>query len=303
MKFDFMGNRYTFFAISGTLMIIALFLMLVKGFNFGIDFKGGNIIHVRFNNQMTETSIRDIFGKMPKLYFTADQLIIQSVAEGGGKDFIIQYPAPLADTQEAAQIHSDVIKQLKAAAPFSDDALETANVGPTVGSEMKRQGVVAAIISVIGILLYLAWRFEFQSATGAVLSIVHDLVIVLGFLSLFSIEFDVTVLAAILTMLGYSVNDSIVVLDRIREERKLMRGSTLFDIINHSINATLGRTINTSLTTFFTLISLLLFGGSSIHNFASTLSFGVVFGTYSSIFIASPVLLHMGPKKDDKRKK
>ncbi|MFZ2957426.1 MAG: protein translocase subunit SecF [Candidatus Ozemobacteraceae bacterium] len=301
MKFDFMGNRFIAFAFSGTLTIASIIVMLVIGFNYGIDFKGGSIIRVRFNDAMTENKIRDAFSKMPGLYFEPSQLIIQSVSEGQGKEFIIQYPAAPREDVETARLHSDIMKNLKQAAPFNDDALETANVGPTVGGEMKKQAFFAAIISIIGILLYLAWRFEFQSASGAVLSIIHDLFIILGFIAITRLEFDVTVLAAVLTMLGYSVNDSIVVLDRIRENRRLMRSSDLFTIINDSINQTLGRTINTSATTLFTLLALLFFGGSSIHGFALVLTVGVAFGTYSSIFIASPVLLHMTPAKADRK--
>jgi preprotein translocase subunit SecF len=291
--------------VSGTLIILGLLLMLLKGFNFGIDFKGGNIIHVRFEAQMTENQIRDTFkkikDKVKNIHFGPEQLVIQAVSESQGKDFIIQYPAAAIESQEATQVNSEILKELKVLAPYREDALETANVGPTVGGEMKRQAVVASIISVIGILLYLAWRFEMQSATGAVLGLVHDLFITLGVIALLGIEFDVAVLAAIMTMLGYSVNDSIVVLDRIRENRKLMRGAKLVDIVNDSINQTLGRTINTSVTTLFTLFALLLFGGTSIHGFALVLTFGVFCGTYSSIFVASPVLLHMGPAKEEKR--
>ncbi|MBF0500077.1 MAG: protein translocase subunit SecF [Candidatus Riflebacteria bacterium] len=303
MKFDFMGNRFIAFAFSGSLTIASILIMLLMGFHYGIDFKGGSIIHVRFIDAMSEPKIRDAFSKMPNLYFTPDQLMIQAVAEGQGKEFIIQYPAAPKEDTDTARVHADILKSLKQNAPFKDDSLETANVGPTVGAEMKTQAVIASIISVFGILLYLAWRFEFQSATGAVISIVHDLFIVLGFVALSGLEFDITVLAAILTMLGYSVNDSIVVLDRIRENRRLMRSSDLFTIINDSINQTLGRTINTSVATLLTLFALLFFGGSSIHGFALTLTVGVFFGTYSSIFIASPVLLHMTPSKADRKVK
>jgi len=302
MKFDFMGTRGTFFALSGTLIVMSVILMIVRGFNYGIDFKGGNIIQVRFNEVATESKIREVFGKIPNLYFSPDQLVIQSVSGSGGKEFLIQYPASGIESAEYAQLNSNILKKLKEEMPYADDALAVSNVGPTVGSEMRRQAGIAAILSVIGILIYLAWRFEVQSASGAVLAIVHDLLITLGFISLTSMELDITVLAAILTLLGYSVNDSIVVLDRIRENRKLMRGKPLFDIINDSINQTLGRTINTSLTTLFTLVALLLFGGTSIHNFAATLTFGIIIGTYSSISIASPVLLHFGPGKLEKKR-
>jgi preprotein translocase subunit SecF len=306
MNFNFMKYRYTFFGISVAVLVVAVLLLAIKGLNYGIDFKGGSIIHVRFHDQMSETKIRDIFTnieKTRKLYFTSDQLVIQSVATGQGKEFIIQYPAAPVDSQENANVHDLILADLKAAAPYSDEALEVSNVGPTIGEEMKKQGIQAALLSIIGILLYLAYRFELQSATGAIAAIVHDLIITLGFLALIGIEFDVTVLAAILTMLGYSVNDSIVILDRIRENRKFAKESNFSALIDESINQTLGRTINTSFTTLLALLALLWLGGISIWGFALTLTFGVFVGTYSSIFVSSPVLLEMTGEKLGRAKK
>lgn len=294
MKFDFMGNRFKFFAFSIILSVFSIILLLVGGLKYGIDFKGGNVIQVRFDQETTETTIRNSFQGMQGLYFTSEQLIIQAVVgEFRGREFIIQYPAPEREDEESSQTHGKILRSLREKIPFSNDSLQTTNVGPTIGREMKMQAIIAAIVSIIGILIYLTWRFEFQSASGAIVSLLHDLIIVTGFVAIVGLEFDVTVLAAILTMLGYSVNDSIVVLDRIRENRKIMREANFSTIINDSINQTLGRTINTSLTTLFSLVSLLLLGGASIHGFALTLTVGVFFGTYSSIFIASPVLLHM----------
>ncbi len=303
MKFDFMGNRYTFITGSAVAIVLSLLLLLGRGLEYGIDFKGGNIINIRFVSPMDENKIREVFGKIPNLYFKPDQVIIQAVAGGGQKEFILQYPAPVMDEKETGEIHSTIMKQLKELAPYEEESLSMSNIGPTLGAEMKRQGVRAAVFSVIGILLYLAWRFEFYSGAGAVLALVHDLIITLGFICLMKVEFDVTVLAACLTMLGYSVNDTIVVFDRIRENRRLMREQSFAALINESINATLGRTINTSVTTLFTLVALLLVGGASIKGFALTLTFGIAIGTYSSIFVASPILLHLtGDKLDRKRR-
>ncbi|MBU1109435.1 MAG: protein translocase subunit SecF [Candidatus Riflebacteria bacterium] len=296
MTFQFMKNRYTFFGISITLIVISILLLFVKGLNYGIDFKGGSIMHVRFIDESNETKIRDIFKQIEKersLYFTSDQIIVQSVGGGQNREFIIQYPAAPLDSAKNAEVHDHILSDLKRLAPFSDEALEVANVGPTIGDELKKQGLQAAVLSVVGILLYLAYRFEFQSATGAIVALVHDLVIVLGALALIGIEFDVTVLAAVLTLLGYSVNDSIVVLDRIRENRKISKESSFAALIDTSINQTLGRTINTSMTTLLALFALLMLGGISIKGFAITLTIGVIVGTYSSIFIASPVLFEM----------
>lgn len=296
MNIQIMKNRYTFFGISITLIVISVLLLAVKGLNYGIDFKGGSIMHVRFDNESSENKIREYFKQIEKnrgLYFTSEQIIVQSVGGGQNREFIIQYPAAPIDSAKNADVHDFILSDLKALAPFSDEALEVSNVGPTLGDEMKKQGIQAAILAVIGILLYLAYRFELQSATGAVIAIGHDLIITLGFLSLIGIEFDVTVLAAILTLLGYSVNDSIVVLDRIRETRKTSKETSFANLIDDAINQTFGRTLNTSITTLLALIALLMLGGASIKGFAIALTFGVIVGTYSSIFIASPVLLEM----------
>ena len=300
-----MKNRYTFFGISITLIVISILLLAVKGLNYGIDFKGGSIIHIRFVDESNETRIRDIFKQIEKersLYFTSDQIVVQSVGGGQNREFIIQYPAAPLDTAKNAEVHDHILSDLKRIAPFSDEALEVSNVGPTIGDELKKQGLQAAVLSVVGILLYLAYRFEFQSAVGAIIALVHDLIIVLGVLALIGIEFDVTVLAAVLTLLGYSVNDSIVVLDRIRENRKISKEPSFANLIDTSINQTLGRTLNTSMTTLLALFSLLVLGGISIKGFAITLTIGVFIGTYSSIFIASPVLFEMTGDKPGRNK-
>ncbi|EKD82932.1 MAG: Export membrane protein SecD [uncultured bacterium] len=296
MTFQFMKNRYTFFGLSITLIVISILLLAVKGLNYGIDFKGGSILHVRFVDESNETKIRDTFKQIEKdrkLYFTSDQIVVQSVAGGQNREFIIQYPSAPLDTAQNAEVHDHILSDLKRMTPFSDEALEVSNVGPTIGDELKKQGLQAAVLSVIGILLYLAYRFEFQSAIGAIIALVHDLIIVLGAVSLIGLEFDVTVLAAVLTLLGYSVNDSIVVLDRIRENRKITKDNSFAAVIDSSINQTLGRTLNTSITTLLALFALLILGGISIKGFATTLTIGCIIGTYSSIFIASPVLFEM----------
>lgn len=296
MLIPIMKHKSTFFYISGLLVILGILLLFVKGLNYGIDFKGGSIIQVRFDAESNENKIRDFFKQMEKsigLYFTSEQIIVQSVAGGQGREFIIQYPAAPVDSAKNSEVHDQILKSLKEMAPFSDEALQVSNVGPTIGDEMKKQGIWAALLSVVGILLYLAYRFEFQSATGTIVAAVHDLFITLGFLSIIGIEFDVTVLAAILTLLGYSVNDSIVVLDRIRENRKISKETNLASIVDLSINQTFGRTINTSVTTLLALIAILVLGGASIKGFAMTLTFGIIVGTYSSIFIASPVMCEL----------
>lgn len=293
MKFDFMGNKQYFLTLSGILFLLSIILLAGKGLNYGIDFKGGNIIHLTFKEPQTEDKIRKAFSEIPNLYFKPNQIIVQAVATGGNKEFIIQYPAPNLETSESADIHSQILAYLKEKLPYDDDSITVSNVGPTIGEEMKKQGIRAAIFAVIGILVYLAWRFEFYSGTAAIAALVHDLILTLGFISFMNFEFDITCLASVLTLLGYSVNDTIVVFDRIREFRRFSKEPSFSNLINDAINSTLSRTINTSLTTLFSLVAILLFGGSTLKAFASILTFGILIGTYSSIFIASPILLYL----------
>jgi len=312
MKLNFMKYRFHFYAFSISLALLALVLVGVKGLVYGIDFQGGNVLRIRFDapadgKELNENFIRKIFenmeGKVEGLYFKPDQVVIQSVGGEKSREFMIQYPAAAADTSELSHVNGEILKKIKEAASYSDDAIETSNVGPTVGNEMKRQAVWAAIIATLGILLYLAWRFEFQSASGAVIALVHDCIITLGFVCIMRIEFDVTVLAAFMTLLGYSVNDSIVVLDRIRENRRIMRETSFSALIDDSIISTLGRTINTSLTTLFSLVALYLIGGDSLRGFSATMIFGIIIGTYSSVFVASSLLLELTGEKLDRRRR
>ena len=296
-----MSKRYMFYFISGALIIASVIGMFVVGFNYGIDFKGGNSIHLTFDEVANEAKIRSAFDQIAKsykqshagkdLYFKQESIHVQPVVGGGDKEFIITYPADSQDTAESAKTHDFVRLELKKILPYAPETLEVANVGPTLGEEMKNQGMVAAILSCIGILLYLGWRFDFQSALGVVIAVVHDLLIVLGFICFTSMEFDTTVLAAVLTLLGYSVNDSIVVLDRIRENKRISKNDVPFGkIVDNSICQSLSRTINTTITTLLALIALVLYGGPSIHSFSIALTVGAIVGTYSSNCLVGPVV-------------
>ena len=298
MNFRFMENRYTFYFISGILIIASILLLCIKGLNYGIDFKGGNILHITFDNPTNENQIRDAFKKIGEtntLYFSKDAnaLVVQNVANSKVKDreFIIQYPASTKDSLEASKSHDAIISNLRKILPFSTETLEVSNIGPTIGEEMKKNGIIAAVISCIGILLYLGWRFDFASASGVVLAVIHDLLITLGFIAAMRIEFDTTVLAAVLTLLGYSVNDSIVIFDRIRENIKISKNDVTYGtIVDNSINQSLSRTVNTTITTLLALIALTLYGGNSIYGFSVALTFGCIIGTFSSNCLAAPLV-------------
>lgn len=294
MNFNFMSNRYVFYSISVLLIVASVLCLCIRGFNYGIDFKGGNIVHVTFNEPANESKIKAAIteiGKTTPLYFTADNIVVQAVSGSQEREFIIQYPAAVRDTAESAKVHDVIISELRKQMPFSDDLLETSNVGPTVGDEMKKGGILAAILSCIMILIYLAWRFDFASASGVVLAVVHDLIITLGFICASGMEFDTTVLAAVLTLLGYSVNDSIVIFDRIRENKRIAKvGTSYAKLVDDSINQSLSRTMNTTITTLLALIALVLYGGDSIHSFAVALTFGSIIGTYSSNCLAATMV-------------
>ena len=299
-KFKVMQNRKSFYTLSVILIVLSVVLLLVKGFKYGIDFKGGNVIHVTFNDQADENKIRNVFSEMKKeinvngseeFYFDVNAMVIQATGDiSSQKEFNISYPNPDI-TLKSSAIHDKILEKLMEKMPYDISTREVSNVGATIGDEMKTQGIISAILSVIGILLYLGFRFDFYSATGVVIAVVHDLLITLGFISLMAIEFDTTVLAAVLTLLGYSVNDSIVIFDRIRENKRISKETTYSGIVNESINQSLTRTVNTTITTLIALFALVLLGGDAIYSFSIVLTVGCIVGTYSSLTISAPVVV------------
>ena len=289
LKIDFMGKRKYAVVLSAILIIGSFALLFTKGLSFGIDFTGGTLIEVAYPETAGLGGIRDVleevgFGDAQVQHF------------GTSRDVLIRI-APRAD-RASAELSEEVLAALRNA----DAAVEMRRVefvGPQVGEELTEQGGLAVLYALIGILIYVALRFEYRFAVGAVAALVHDVIITLGVFSLVQIEFDLTVLAAILAVIGYSLNDTIVVFDRIRENFRKMRKGTPQQIMNTSINQTLSRTIMTSLTTLLVLFSLFFLGGEIIHSFALALIVGVFVGTYSSIFVAGASALALGVSKAD----
>ncbi|HPK54779.1 MAG TPA: protein translocase subunit SecF [Smithellaceae bacterium] len=279
-KLDFVGKRKFAIAISAALIIISILsVILHRGLNFGIEFAGGTIIQIKFTKTVSADAIRNSFQEI-----NINDAIIQDI---GKDEIIVRTNQPISQGLET-KIGDAISKQL------GKDNYEIRRiefVGPKVGTDLTNKAILAIIFAWIGMLIYISWRFEFRYAVGAIIALVHDTIITIGALSLLNKEFTLTIVAALLTVIGYSINDTIVVFDRIRENRKkdLKRG--LAEIINSSINETLSRTILTSLTVILVLIALFFLGGPVIHDFAFTLLVGVVVGTYSSIFIASPIVL------------
>ena len=288
-EFDFMGKRKMAAVLSLLLILVSLVSLVTRGLNFGIDFTGGTLVEVAYPDAADLSVIRDVleeagYGDAQVQHF------------GTARDVLIRI-APRADRDSSA-LSEDVMLALSNA----DSAAEKRRVefvGPQVGEELTEQGGLAVLYALIGILIYVTLRFEYRFSLGSVVALVHDVIITLGVFSVLQVDFDLTVLAAILAVIGYSLNDTIMVFDRIRENfRKIRKGSPA-DVMNVSINQTLSRTLMTSFTTMLVLLALFFLGGEVIHSFALALIVGIFVGTYSSIFVASATTLMLGVSKAD----
>lgn len=283
-NFDFMKNRRAAILGSAVLILIGIISLLFKGGpSYGIDFLGGTEIHVQFQQNQMTGAVRDALSALGYSKAEIKQF-------GGSRDFLIR----VQEQESGTQISDNILAALKKAFPNNPSELRSVeSVGPKIGQELRDAAVWATLISMALILIYVSIRFEFIFAIGAVIALFHDVLITLGLFSLLNLEISLAVVAAFLTLVGYSLNDSIVVFDRIRENLKVRRRESLAidTIINLSINQTLSRTILTGGTTLLVVIVLYLFGGEVIHNFAFCMLVGIIVGTYSSIFIAAPIVV------------
>lgn len=280
-----MSKSKRFGALSIVALILALGLIFTKGFNYGIDFAGGTLIQIKYEGKAPIADVRDVIatdkayeGATVTFFGSEDEIVIKTKmsSKNLGEDVSDKVRALLKDTQGFKEVR------------------RVDMVGAKVGSELREQGLMAMILAIIGILIYVSFRFEWRFAVASVLALVHDVTIAMGMIVLIGIEVNLDILAALLTILGYSLNDTIIVFDRIREGIRTIKNPDLEEIINESVSRTLSRTTLTSLTTFFVVLTLFLFGGEIIHGFAFTLLVGVIVGTYSSIFVASPILMWLG---------
>lgn len=290
IEFDFMGRYRLALMLSCTLIVVAFLAIAIRGLNFGVDFTGGYTIEVGYDQSADLTAIRSALA-------TADLPDSQVQTFGTSTEVLIRMAPKEGFT--GANVSSEVLRVLAEASDSEVTMRRVEFVGPQVGEELREKGGLAVLAALFGIIVYIWFRFEKKFSVGSVLALVHDVVITVGFFALFQIEFDLTILAAILAVIGYSLNDTIVVFDRIRENFILMRSGTPAEVMNQSISQTLSRTVITSLTTLLVLTSLFLFGGQIIHGFALALIIGVVVGTYSSIFVASIAVLRLGITKED----
>lgn len=282
-KIDFMGKAYIFFAISGFFILVSLGLIFTKGFTYGIDFAGGTVFQVEFEKTPDLDSIRNVMKKS-----NIGEAVIQNF--GSEKDVLIRVEKNDQDLKMVSEsIETGLTQEMK---DNKFQVVRVEQVGPQVGKDLKKMAFNAVIYSIIAVLIYVAVRFQFVFASAAIIALVHDVIITLGFFSLLGKEISITVIAAVLTLVGYSLNDTIVIFDRIREKmREDKEGKiTLKELMNNSINETLSRTIITSFLTFLSVIALYFFGGEVINGFSFALMVGIIVGSYSSIACASAII-------------
>jgi preprotein translocase subunit SecF len=285
-QINFMGQRKLAVAFSLTLLLVALGSLVVNQLQWGLDFTGGTLVEVQYEDSADLNSIRDTLESAGY-----DGAVV--VSFGTDRDVLIRLPADLDADANA------VLGTLRESSSVGVELQRTEFVGPQVGEELREQGGLAMLLALGLVMLYIGFRFQLKFAVGAVAALVHDVILTLGFFSILRLDFDLTVLAALLAVIGYSLNDTIVVADRIRENFRKLRRAEPVEVVNISLTETLGRTLVTSLTTLLVLFALAIFGGDMIHAFALALIVGVTVGTYSSIYVSATTLLALGVSKED----
>ena len=290
-QIDFIGKRKIAFLLSAALIVLSIGSLATRGLNFGLDFTGGALIEVAYSEAPDMVSVRDSLNAAG-----LDDAVVQTF--GLDTEIIVRIP-PRSEEESSAELSTTVLQALQAGFEGEIEMRRVEFVGPQVGEELTEQGILAVVYALIGIFLYVMVRFQWRFSVGAVAALVHDVIITMGVISLLAVEFDLTVVAALLAVIGYSLNDTIVLFDRIRENFPRLRNSKPIEVVNTSVNQTLSRTLMTSLTTLLVLIALFIFGGEIINAFAFTLIVGVLVGTYSSIYVASTTLLELGVSKFD----
>jgi len=299
VKFDWLAKRRLFIGLSTLLMLAGLGSAVVRqampggtdAFNLGVDFKGGTVVTTRFNQPTSAEAIRETLGKNG-----VPDAVIQPVTDKQNT-FLIKLPLASAGSEqsqaEVEQGRKRVGEALNSIGPEKTayEIIGTDAVGAVAGAQLRNKAIAATLAALVGILVYIAFRFEWSYGAAAVIAVFHDVLVTLGFFSIFQWEISLTVIAALLTLVGFSVNDTIVVFDRIRENRRLRRRDSLYKLTNDSINQTLSRTAITNGLVFLSVLAMVLFGGEVLRGFSLALTVGVIFGTYSSIAVASPIMV------------
>lgn len=280
--YDFIGKRNIFTGISIVAVLLSLLLLAVKGINYGIDFTGGTLVQVQFKEAKQIGDVRAAVSVL-KLGDT----VVQNF--GSDREFLIRVEKSIGSTRGVGERIAGAMAEKFGKGSF--DIRRTESVGPQVGADLRNKAMSSILFALVGILVYVSFRFQFRQAVASVVALIHDVVITLGVFSLSGKEFTLPIVAALLTIIGYSLNDTIVVFDRIRENTRLSRRSEFSDLINNSVNQTLSRTVLTSGTTLVAVLAFLFLGGEVISDVAFALAVGIIVGTYSSIYVASPLLL------------
>ena len=284
----FMRYAPVFNIISLITFLLAVFFLVTRGLHFSVEFTGGTLVEVQYKQAADLEAIRSGLAKA-----NFQDVAVQNF--GSSRDVLIRMP--LKSAQSSAAVGSDVMTALQTSAPGAQ-LQRVEFVGPQVGEELAQDGALALLLVIVGIVLYLALRFEWRFAVSAIIANLHDIVIILGFFAFFQWEFSLPVLAAVLAVLGYSVNESVVVFDRVRETFRKKRGMTTPQILDHAITSTISRTIITHGATEMMVLSMLIFGGDALHYFALALTIGILFGIYSSVLVASPLVMWLGVSKE-----
>jgi preprotein translocase subunit SecF len=312
-KFDFLSQRYVGYTISAVLFVLTIVLYFTPAYTlkYGVDFKGGTELHFKFNKPVSDDKIRQILkdecgmgSSVVQSTYTGDAENVESILlKGESREKIIKTEF-LANESYKDKISGKEVKSIKEMREKFDaglakidkdlkieDTLRETSVGPAVGSELRTQAVLAVMMALMGILLYVTYSFEFKFAVPAIIALFHDVIIVLGVVMLVGIEFDMAQLAVLLTVVGYSINDTIIICDRIRENYKIMRKVSYYDMVNESLAQVFSRTIITVVTTLLPLISIFFFGGEVLGGFAVTMMAGMIVGCYSSLFVVAPIIV------------
>jgi preprotein translocase subunit SecF len=290
-NYDFIRWRWHAIALSLVLVIAGIVVMATRGVPLGIDFSGGTLVIVKFSEPISEDAVRTAIAGLP------GEKVVQQYGSGGN-EIMIRLPQTAAAEQgfTLEQGARDIQAALDRADLPKHEIIGTETVGPTIGADLQRKGIYATLLSILGITAYIAVRFRFSFALGAIAATFHDVFVVFAFLAFFGYELSLNVVAAILTITGYSVNDTIVIFDRVRENSRLLRREPLEKVVNLSVNQTLGRTVITAGTTFMSVLALYLFGGEVLHGFAFAMLVGIISGTYSTVFIASSLAIILSGK-------
>lgn len=291
-NFDFMGKRKIAFVLSAVLIVLSIAALVTRDLNFGLDFTGGTLIEVSYPSAPEISDVRSNLSDAGM-----DDAVVQTF--GAADEIVVRIPPRDDEAESDAELSTIVLAALQQGVEGEVAMRRVEFVGPQVGDELTEQGILAVVYALIGIFLYVMIRFQWRFSVGAVAALVHDILITMGILAVVQVEFDLTVVAALLAVIGYSLNDTIVLFDRIRENFPKLRKANSLEVVNKSVNETLSRTLMTSVTTLLVLIALFIFGGEIINAFAFTLIVGVLVGTYSSIYVASTTLLELGVSKFD----